>query len=87
MTRKALAFALAALFAAPVFAETGVGIGQIDNVANIYGRASAPNVRISGAVSTGHSDVNVAGRQAGPFDAESHVVNGARTLESHYGRS
>jgi hypothetical protein len=82
-----MAFALAALFAAPVFAETGVGIGQIENVANVYGRAGAPNVKTTGAVSTGQSDVNVAGRQAGPYSADSRVVNGERTLDSHFGRS
>ena len=45
----ALAAALAAT-ATGAFAETGVKIGQTDSVANVYGRASAPNVRIAGPV-------------------------------------
>ena len=45
----ALAAALAAT-ATGAFAETGVKIDQTDNVANVYGRAGVPNVRIAGPV-------------------------------------
>ena len=50
---KISTLALAATLAATAtgaFAETGVKIGQTDNVANVYGRAGAPNVRIAGPV-------------------------------------
>jgi hypothetical protein len=58
-----LAAALAAT-ATSAFAETGVKITQIDNVANIYGRSGAsvygvagvPNVKIAGAVVTRPAD-------------------------------
>jgi len=57
-------FALAAALAATAtgaFAETGVKIGQIDNVANVYGRAGVPNVKISGTVVTRPSEEVPAG--------------------------
>lgn len=44
-----LAFAAAlAVTTGSAFAETGVKINQIDNVANVYGRAGVPNVKIAG---------------------------------------
>jgi hypothetical protein len=51
----ALAATLAAT-ATGAFAETGVKIGQTDHVANVYGRAGVPNVRIAGTVVTRPSE-------------------------------
>ena len=44
------------------FAETGVNAADLGYVANIYGRASDPAVKISGPVIIRLSDVHVAGR-------------------------
>lgn len=49
MSYLILAATLAAT-ATGAFAETGVKIDQTDNVANVYGRAGVPNVRIAGPV-------------------------------------
>lgn len=49
MSYLILAATLAAT-ATGAFAETGVKIDQADNVANVYGRAGVPNVRIAGPV-------------------------------------
>ncbi|MEO8157596.1 MAG: hypothetical protein ABI648_07340 [Betaproteobacteria bacterium] len=42
------------------FAETGVTTYQIDHVANVYGRASAPNVQLVGADTRGAGSVDSA---------------------------
>lgn len=44
------------------FAEIGVKITQIDNVANIYGRAGVPNVKIAGNVVSRPSDAVPSGQ-------------------------
>lgn len=52
-------FAIAAVLAATAtgaFAETGVKITQIDNVASVYGRAGVPNLKIAGNVLSRPSD-------------------------------
>jgi len=57
-------FALAAALAATAtgaFAETGVKINQIDNVANVYGRAGVPNIKIAGPVVTRPAEEVVVG--------------------------
>jgi hypothetical protein len=64
MIRKLAAFSALALLAAPVFAETGIGTIQIDNVSTVYGRASVPAVKVIGKVVTRTPDVNVAGRES-----------------------
>ena len=88
MTRKLSAIALAAAFAAPVLAETGVGIGRIDNVTNVYGRAGVPAVKVSGAVVYRQSDVNVAGRNAAPAAGEDKTVTtDLRDVTDGFGRS
>jgi hypothetical protein len=60
VSHLALAAALAAT-ATGAFAETGVKITLIDNVANVYGRAGVPNLRIAGPVVTRPSDEVPAG--------------------------
>ena len=40
------------------FAETGVGTNDVNNVANVYGRAGVPNVQLSGTVATQPANVN-----------------------------
>ena len=57
----AVGFAVAATGA---FAETGVNTADLGYVANIYGRASIPAVKIAGPLVTRPADVNVAGREA-----------------------
>ena len=46
------------------FAETGANIADLGYVANVYGRSSAPVVKITGPLVTRPADVNVAGREA-----------------------
>ena len=46
-TTKIIIAASLAIATTSVFAETGVTTYQADNVATVYGRASAPNVRIA----------------------------------------
>ncbi|HKB82434.1 MAG TPA: hypothetical protein VKD04_04410 [Burkholderiales bacterium] len=67
VTYLALAAALAAT-ATGAFAETGVHITQIDNVANVYGRAGVPNVKIAGPVVSRPDEAVPVGpnTQAGP---------------------
>ena len=67
------------------FAETGVGIGQIDNVANVYGRAGVTNVKIYGTVATQPGDVNEAGRNTAKGDSKFAVTSGKEVIE--FGRS
>jgi hypothetical protein len=88
MIRKLVALALFTAFAAPALAEVGtVGISQIDSVANIYGRANAPVVRVTGTLVSGDSEVNVAGRQIAPSSKGTTVMTTARSVDQGYGRS
>ncbi|HEV8646911.1 MAG TPA: hypothetical protein VGR01_15230 [Burkholderiales bacterium] len=45
------------------FAETGVNVTDLGYVANVYGRASAPAVKVIGPLVIRPADVNVAGRE------------------------
>lgn len=65
----AAGFAVAATGA---FAETGVNTADLGYVANVYGRASIPAVKIAGPLVVRPADVNVAGREA---------VHGATPME------
>ncbi len=56
----AAGFAVAATGA---FAETGVNTADLGYVANVYGRASIPAVKIAGPLVIRPADVNVAGRE------------------------
>lgn len=67
------------------FAETGVGTYQIDNVANVYGRAGVPNVKIIGAVATQSGNVADSGRDSSKGDMKVAVTAGKEVIE--FGRS
>ena len=67
------------------FAETGVGTYQIDNVANIYGRAGVPNVKIIGVVETQTGNVADSGRDSSKGDTKVAVTVGKEAIE--FGRS
>jgi len=67
------------------FAETGVGTYQIDNVANVYGRAGVPNVKIIGAVATQSGNVADSGRDVSKGDTKVAVTVGKEAIE--FGRS
>ncbi|MGH8631237.1 MAG: hypothetical protein ACREU7_10815 [Burkholderiales bacterium] len=87
MIRNLIAVALAAAFAAPALAETGVGINRIDNVANVYGRAGVPATKIRGVVLYTQTDVNVAGRNPVPARAGKTVISNVRNLGDGFGRT
>ncbi len=53
-----------AVAATGAFAETGVNTADSGYVANVYGRASIPNVEVADPVVVRPADVNVAGREA-----------------------
>jgi hypothetical protein len=76
-----------ALATTGAFAETGVGTYQIDNVANVYGRAGVPNVRVVSAVGVATQPGNVAdsGRDSAKGDTKLAVTAGKETIE--FGRS
>ena len=78
----AAGFALATTSA---FAETGVGTHQIDNVANIYGRAGVPNVKIAGTVATQSGNVADSGRDITKGDTKLAVTAGKEVVE--FGRT
>ena len=87
---KASYFALAAALAASatgVFAETGVKINQVDNVANIYGRAGIPNVKIAGPVVTRPSEQVPAGATTVEGPSSLATVTGSPDVNSVHGRS
>ena len=67
------------------FAETGVGTYQIDNVANVYGRAGVPNVKIVGTVATQAGNVADSGRDVTKGDTKVVVKAGHDSVE--FGRS
>jgi hypothetical protein len=79
--------AMAAAFAAPALAETGVGISRIDNVANVYGRAGVPSVKVIGVAVYKQSDVNLAGRSAVPTGAGKTVISNVRSVNDGFGRT
>jgi hypothetical protein len=81
-----LAAALAAT-ATSAFAETGVKINQIDNVANIYGRAGVPNVKIAGPVVNRPEDGVAAGPTPVPGPIADTVVTENSDVNSVQGRS
>jgi hypothetical protein len=67
------------------FAETGVGTYQVDNVANVYGRAGAPNVKITGAVASQPGTVADSGRDSSKGETKLAVKAGRDVIE--FGRS
>jgi hypothetical protein len=67
------------------FAETGVGIGRIDNVANVYGRAGVANVTVTSTLATQPANVTEAGRNTAKGDSKIAVTSGKEVIE--FGRS
>jgi len=67
------------------FAETGVGVGRIDNVANVYGRAGVANVTVSSTLATQPANVTEAGRNTATGDSKIAVTSGKEVIE--FGRS
>ena len=67
------------------FAETGVGTLQIQDVANVYGRAGVASVKIYGTVATQPADVADAGRNTAKGETKIAVTSGKRLIE--FGRS
>jgi hypothetical protein len=59
------------------FAETGAKLSRIDSVSNVYGRASASNVQIAGAVVT-RPAIEVV---AGPVTEEGRLAVAIQTKE------
>jgi hypothetical protein len=78
----AVGFAVATTSA---FAETGVGTYQVDNVANVYGRAGAPNVKITGAIASQPGTVADSGRDSSKGETKLAVKAGRDVIE--FGRS
>jgi hypothetical protein len=74
-----------ALATTGVFAETGVGTVQIENVANVYGRAGVANVKVYGTVAAQPASVDDAGRNAAKGDNKTAVTSGKDVIE--FGRS
>jgi ABC-type glucose/galactose transport system permease subunit len=87
MIRKLVTLSAVALFALPAFAETGVGTMQIDNVAQVYGRAGVPAVKVTGIVVTKSSDVNVAGRESFSGAIDKTVISSGENVDQAFGRS
>ncbi len=67
------------------FAETGVRTVQIDNVANVYGRAGVANVKVSGTVAAQPANVDEAGRNSAKGDSKIAVTSGKEVIV--FGRS
>jgi hypothetical protein len=72
----AAGFAVAATGA---FAETGVNTADLGYVANVYGRASIPAVKIAGPLVIRPADVNVAGRE--PVHGRTPIVVTTRKVD------
>jgi len=68
-----------AVAATGAFAETGVNTADHGFVANVYGRASIPAVKIAGPLVTRPADVNVAGRE--PVRGSDPMVVTTRKLD------
>ena len=67
------------------FGETGVGTYQVDNVANVYGRAGAPNVKVTGTVASQPGTVADSGRDSSKGETKLAVKAGRDVIE--FGRS
>lgn len=76
-----------AMTATGAFAETGVKIGEVDNVANVYGRAGVPNVKIIGTVMTHPADEATAGPDIVAGSAAVAAIAGGFGVNSVKGRS
>ena len=76
-----------AVAATGTFAETGVNTADLGYVANVYGRASIPAVKIAGPLIIRPADVNVAGRE--PAHGTTPMVVTTRKVDVNevFGRS
>jgi len=74
-----------AVATAGAFAETGVGTVQIENVANVYGRAGVTNVKVYGTVAAQPANVAEAGRNTAKGDSRIAVTSGKEVID--FGRS
>src|SRR6185436_15453587 len=70
-----------AVATAGAFAETGVGTVQIENVANIYGRAGVANVKVYGTLAAQPADVDEAGRNTAKGESKTAVTSGKEVIE------
>ncbi len=84
-TTKLIIAAGLAIATSGALAETGVGTYQIDNVANVYGRAGIPNVKITGTVATQSGNVADSGRDITKGDTKVAVTAQKDVVE--FGRS
>lgn len=69
------------------FAETGVSTGGIGHVATVYGRASAPAVKISEPAAIFPADINVAARDAEQGTIAMVVFTGEPDVTEIFGRT
>jgi hypothetical protein len=76
------AFALPAV----AVAETGVNVGEVEYVGNVYGRAGIPAVRIAGPVVVRPADVTIAGREPALGETEEIVITHNRDVNEVLGR-
>jgi hypothetical protein len=83
-TTKFIIAAGLAIATTGAFAETGVTTYQAEHVANIYGRASAPNVQIAGADARQAGNVADSGSDAAKGETKVAVKAGT---EVQFGRS
>ena len=78
-----LAAATLAVAASGAFAETGVKLTQIDNVANVYGRAAVATVKVKGEVQTAGAQADRSGRKIvanrGTLVGTADAVDGGRS--------
>lgn len=68
-------------------AETGVNTADIGYVANIYGRASDPAVKIAGPLVTRSADVSIAGRETAEGKIAAAVVAKDLDVSKVFGRA
>lgn len=76
-----------AVAASGAFAETGVSIADPGYVANVYGRASIPAVKIAGPLVIRPADVNVAGREVAQGTTPIVVTTRPADVNEVFGRS
>ena len=76
-----------AVAASGAFAETGVSIGDPGYVANVYGRASIPAVKIAGPLVIRPADVNVAGREPAQGTTPTVVTTKEVDVNEVFGRT
>ncbi|HEV8259473.1 MAG TPA: hypothetical protein VGQ19_01785 [Burkholderiales bacterium] len=76
-----------AVAASGAFAETGVNTADLGYVANVYGRASIPAVKIAGPLVTRPADVNVAGREAAQGTTPTVVTTKEVDVNEVFGRT